>query len=204
MKKTPNLFVRDWDGDRSLVTREVNEEANWVALGEGIATKKFDGTCVLIGSPGGELVEQIDLGNYWRRFDVKFGRVEPDNFVPAQGPDPVTGHWTGWIPVDPKLPQDKWHMDAILRNDVSIDEILSYYAPGTYELCGPKIGGNPEGFENHLLVKHGEVQFPNFPTTFDAMKQALAGLNVEGIVWHHPDGRMAKIKKSDFGLKRKP
>jgi len=26
--------------------------------------------------------------------------------------------------------------------------------------------------------------------------------NIEGIVWHHPDGRMAKIKARDFGIKR--
>lgn len=26
----------------------------------------------------------------------------------------------------------------------------------------------------------------------------------EGIVWHHPDGRMVKIKAKDFGLRRKP
>lgn len=25
----------------------------------------------------------------------------------------------------------------------------------------------------------------------------------EGIVFHHPDGRMCKIRKSDFGIKRK-
>ena len=24
--------------------------------------------------------------------------------------------------------------------------------------------------------------------------------NIEGIVWHHPDGRMVKIKARDFGL----
>lgn len=26
--------------------------------------------------------------------------------------------------------------------------------------------------------------------------------NVEGVVWHHPDGRMVKIKTRDFGLTR--
>jgi hypothetical protein len=25
--------------------------------------------------------------------------------------------------------------------------------------------------------------------------------DIEGIVWHHPDGRMVKIKKKDFGYK---
>jgi hypothetical protein len=30
----------------------------------------------------------------------------------------------------------------------------------------------------------------------------LAGKDIEGIVWHHSDGRMAKIKLRDFGHKR--
>ena len=30
----------------------------------------------------------------------------------------------------------------------------------------------------------------------------LSDAIVEGIVWHHPDGRMVKIKTKDFGLKR--
>ena len=27
---------------------------------------------------------------------------------------------------------------------------------------------------------------------------------IEGIVWHHPDGRMAKIKARDFGIQWPP
>lgn len=27
-------------------------------------------------------------------------------------------------------------------------------------------------------------------------------MNIEGIVFHHPDGRMAKIKLRDFGISR--
>jgi hypothetical protein len=32
--------------------------------------------------------------------------------------------------------------------------------------------------------------------------RARAGQDMEGIVFHHPDGRKAKIKKRDFGQKR--
>jgi len=38
------------------------------------------------------------------------------------------------------------------------------------------------------------------PRTFDAMKDYLSRNVIEGIVWHHPDGRMAKIKRKDMGL----
>jgi hypothetical protein len=36
-----------------------------------------------------------------------------------------------------------------------------------------------------------------------SLKAYLAYKDIEGIVWHHSDGRMVKIKGKDFGLKRK-
>lgn len=35
------------------------------------------------------------------------------------------------------------------------------------------------------------------------LRSYLANKDIEGIVWHHPDGRMVKIKGKDFGLKRR-
>lgn len=40
------------------------------------------------------------------------------------------------------------------------------------------------------------------PRTFESLRDYLVGLDIEGIVFQHPDGRMAKIKNRDFGLKR--
>lgn len=40
------------------------------------------------------------------------------------------------------------------------------------------------------------------PRTFDALKGYLANKTIEGIVWHHPDGRMVKIKAKDFAKKK--
>jgi len=36
------------------------------------------------------------------------------------------------------------------------------------------------------------------PRTFEAIKAYLGQRDIEGIVWHHPDGRIVKIKKRDF------
>ena len=44
MQKIPTLFERDWTGDRSRVLDKVNPEAAWVLAGEGVATRKRDGT----------------------------------------------------------------------------------------------------------------------------------------------------------------
>jgi hypothetical protein len=178
MKKTLSLFQRNYDGDR-LVRNEVVPGAEWVLAGEGTATRKFDGTCCLIR--GGKL---------FKRFDAKKGKNPSPDFEPAQDPDPVTGHWPGWMPISDGA-EDAWHREAFIGTE----------ADGTYELCGPKVQGNPEKFSHHVLMRHSAEPL-DAPRTFDELKAWLKDKNIEGIVWHHPDGRMVKIKKRDFGWKR--
>jgi hypothetical protein len=55
----------------------------------------------------------------------------------------------------------------------------------------------------HALIPHSDTgEFDNVPRTFDGLRKWLADRDIEGIVFHHEDGRMAKIKLRDFGLKR--
>lgn len=183
MKKIPSLFKRDFEGNRSLVLNEVNPDAAWVIAGEGVATRKFDGTCCMVRD-----------GKLFKRYDVKKGKPTPEGFEPAQEPDETTGHWPGWLPVGDG-PDDKWHRAA---RDVAQEPMKD----GTYELVGPKIQGNPEGYDAHLLVKHGNRRLSDCPRDFEGLRAYLAQAHIEGIVWHHPDGRMAKIKAKDFGISR--
>lgn len=177
MKKIISLFQRNYDGDR-LVRDEVVLGAEWVIAGEGVATRKFDGTCCMIR--GGQL---------FKRYDAKGGKPVPRGFEPAQDADPVTGHWPGWMPIiGDGMPEDRWHREAM----------HAALQDGTYELVGPKIQGNPDKFAAHTLIKHGESLLPDAPRTFSAIKAYLEPLQIEGIVWHHPDGRMVKIKRKDF------
>jgi hypothetical protein len=179
MKKLSTLFKKD-PNDLGRVIDEVNPENEW-ALTEGVATRKFDGTAAAI----------ID-GNLYKRYDVKKGRQVPPNAIPCQEPDAITGHWPHWVKCNPDT--DKYFYEAF--------ENLDSWEDGTYELCGPKVQGNPEKFSKHILVRHG-IEVMNIPDrTFDAIKSLLSIMEVEGIVFHHPDGRMCKIRKSDFGFKR--
>jgi hypothetical protein len=75
---------------------------------------------------------------------------------------------------------------------------------GTYELCGPKINGNPEGFDHHELILHRDAEvFGNAPRDFAGLCDYMTNLGgYEGVVWHHPDGRMAKLKARDIRLIR--
>jgi hypothetical protein len=68
---------------------------------------------------------------------------------------------------------------------------------------GPKVQGNPEKFAQHELVRHDFAEgVGNLDRSFDGIKDFLSETDWEGIVFHHPDGRMAKIKSKDFGIKR--
>lgn len=182
MRKIISLFQRNYDGDR-LVRDEVVHGAEWVVAGEGVATRKWDGTCCLVRD-----------GKLYKRYDAKHGKQPPPNFEPAQDYDPITGHMPGWVPVGDG-PEDRWHREAFDVDCGQIDD-------GTYELCGPKVQGDADGFGLHVLVRHGAHELPDAPRTFDAIREYLRGRDIEGIVWHHPDGRMVKIKAKDFGLKR--
>ncbi len=54
MRKIPTLFLRDAE-DMRRVTRAVHPACAWVLAGEGIPTRKFDGTCVRMDeATGGE------------------------------------------------------------------------------------------------------------------------------------------------------
>ncbi|WP_278914004.1 hypothetical protein [Deinococcus wulumuqiensis] len=181
MKKTPSLFKRNYEGRRELLD-EVVPGSEWVVQGEGVATRKYDGTCCLI--EGGEL---------FRRYDAKHGKTPPPGFRPAQPEaDPVTGHWPGWVPVRERDPNAKFHVQAwkVLRGTLP---------DGTYELIGPKIQGGAEAdlHGGHLmLIRHGAHELPDAPRDFEGLREYLRQRpGWEGIVWHHPDGRRVKVTR---------
>jgi hypothetical protein len=181
MQKIISLFQRNYETDRR-VRNEVVLGAEWVLAGEGIATRKYDGTCCMVRD-----------GRLYKRFDAKRGKTPPGGFEAAQDPDPTTGHWPGWMPVGDG-PEDRWHREAW--------EHSARLPDGTYELVGPRVQGNPEKFSTHVLVPHGADVLADAPCDFDGIRAYLEAHDIEGIVWHHPDGRMVKIKAKDFGVKR--
>jgi hypothetical protein len=182
MRKIPTIFIRDWNGDRSRVLPEPNPECAWVFACEGVATQKFDGTCCMIRG-----------GTLYKRRELRPGDTAPPDFEEVQLDD-ETGKRVGWVPVG-RGPDDRWHREAFAVAEV--------WTNGTYELLGPKVQGNIEYRARHELVAHAAAQiFDDAPRTFEGLKVWLSTRDIEGIVWHHTDGRMAKIKKRDFGLKR--
>ncbi len=195
MKKIPTLFKRDEETHR--VINEVNPVCQWVLDGEGTPTRKWDGTCC-----------KIEDGILYKRREVKKDKREPSGFILVEE-DQNTGKKVGWIKVDFDDPENKYHKKAWLlvqenHNSGTIPK------NGTYELLGSKIQGNPEHMEIYVLLEHGQHEesriYDNINEgehpDFDWLELKLDDLDIEGVVWHHSDGRMAKIKGKDYGLKR--
>lgn len=195
MKKIPTLYVRDPETNLKYVRDEVHPDCRWVIDGEGVPTYKWDGTAVLIDDDGWQ----------WKRREIKPGKPVPDGFRQEGDTDPNTNKLVGWARVDLDDPADRWHREAYANTEEK--------PPGTYELVGPKIGhvkgGNPHKVDEHMLIRHGTDPLHGVPTQFDKLGTWLHEPTAdhgptedgfEGVVWRHPDGRMAKIKARDFPI----
>lgn len=201
MRKIKTLFVIDRDNNQA--TDKIVPESSWVLNNEGFATEKFDGSACLFKD-----------GKLWKRYDRKlkksfFGlfrkgklavlelsmfKDAPDGFEACEStPDPKTGHWPGWVPVDAESPDDIWHIEALSHEKELIEG-------ASYELVGPKVQGNKYNLEHHQLWLHGSRKIQLTTGSYDELKQWFAVNHLEGVVWHHPDGRMVKLRKKDFGL----
>lgn len=184
MKKTPTLFKRDFTKPGNPITDAYNDGTGWVLDGEGKATRKYDGTCALVRD-----------GRLYKRYELRPGKVVPSGYEQVDY-DETTQKGFGWVPVG-YGPEDKYFREGWNNLPESLKSV-----PGTYELVGPKVQSNPEGYEDHILIWHEDAQILFPPVSFDGLREWLAEQDIEGVVWHHPDGRMVKIKKKDFRLKR--
>ncbi len=184
MKKMPCLFVRVFEGRSFRITEDVTPGCEWVLAGEGVATRKWDGTACMVRD-----------GVLYKRYDAKKNqktgefRLPPVGAIPCDDPDLETGHWPHWVPVGSE-PESKWHRLAF--------EAAGALADGTYELCGPHICKS-ESLTEDQFIQHGKAVYP-VERSFASLKEDLAKLPLEGFVFHHPDGRMCKIRKHDFGF----
>jgi hypothetical protein len=171
VEKIPTMYPRDEAKKGHPVMPGVKLECAWAEAGEGVATRKLDGTNV-----------KIEAGKLLKRQKPKSGVYDEAAYAEAMRGDPG----------------DKYIWEAF--------DALPSKLDGIYEAVGPKIQGNPEGYESHTLVRvvpaADELAIPvdHLVRTFEGLKAFLADRNYEGIVFHHPDGRFAKIKRRDFGI----
>ncbi|MCP4540171.1 MAG: hypothetical protein GY832_23785 [Chloroflexi bacterium] len=182
MEKIACLLVRDFDKPNTMCSDEINRECQWVVDGEGIPTIKWDGTAVMFRD-----------GDFFKRRMVRKDKHEPKGFEVCTK-DERTGKRFGWIPVD-EDPTNVHHRKAL--------EVHGFQPDGTYELCGPKVQGNPQGLSDIQFMKHGAavVEDPPVEFTIAALAAWFESHDMEGVVWWHKDGRKCKIRAGDVGVK---
>lgn len=188
MKKISTLFVvtyhEKWDSS-GIISDAVRSENSWVFddSKKVVATVKFDGSSAMV----------LD-GKLYKRYDAKKGKCIPIGAIPCQeAADPISGHFPHWILCSETNPADRYFIEAFTE----------FLPDGTYELCGEQVGINAEKIVGHMLIPHGKCII-NIDFSFDAIKEYLSDPmnDIEGIVFHHQDGRMCKIRKGDFGISR--
>jgi len=192
MKKLKTLFKKD-PNNLGRVIAEMNPENKWV-FAQSIATRKFDGTsCAIIN------------GSLYKRYDAKINKLTgvykkpiPKGAVACQEADILSGHHPHWVKCERDNNANRYHFEAFDSLENKLD--------GTYELCGPKVQGNPENIIDHKLIKHGTGILNITDFSFDFLQDYLSDIenDIEGIVFHHKTtNQMCKIRKSDFGIDRR-
>ena len=196
MIKIPCLFERDFANKRRpVLLTTVTDGCDWALTDIGIATRKRDGTACM-----------VKAGKLFKRFDVRTSRGAsvPVGAIPCiAAPDPVTGHWPHWVEVGSE-PESKWHREAwtgLRASDGSRYRPAMVLRDGTYELCGPKFGANPEKLVEHVFFLHGAEILDRVPRDWEGLRAYLSEKPIEGIVFHHrTTGAMCKIRRDDYGL----
>ena len=187
MKKIPTLFLRDPSNPLRVID-QVNSVCQWVADGEGVATRKWDGQPILIQD-----------GLLYKRYtgDLRGYNGNPLGAVSCGEEEDMTPIW--WVLVT------YGNEDKRIRAVMESQRLWSKKNNGTYEIIGPNFCHNRELLERDVMIKHGAAGiFHGAPTGYTELIEWLWSFDMEGLVWHHPDGRMAKITKRDLGMHRDP
>lgn len=190
MQKMISLFARGRTDKGYLATRKVTPGAEWVIAGEGRVMEKFDGFCCAV----------IDGVFHCRHRIFTTGKTLPPGWRHWSG-DPAAVSGYGWIPVGDsnggQCYRNAWQ-DAGYKTD------------GTYELVGPRVKKNPYALAQHQLWRHGSLgngttcdqgELNQVGRSFDELREFLVAHRLEGLVFHHSDHQMIKIKRRDFEIR---
>lgn len=189
MEKIPTIFKRDFNNN-GKITRDYDDHVEGFVYEEALPTEKMDGTNVRLTVRNHTLVRLEKRRN-------------PDKIQKAKG---ILEPW--YVDADEFDASDKYMWEAARNTDLSALEDGEYSG----EALGPSIQGNPLKLDKHTVFLFSvdsilrNYVFTDAPHTYDELKEWLPKQKskfgndcfIEGIVWHHPNGRMAKIKAKDF------
>src|SRR3990167_9105562 len=186
MPKIESPFVRELINGNYIVTNKIAEGYEWVFNDESVmAIEKLHGTNVSIVIVEGTVIQV-------------YNRTERIPFI-TKG--------------------KKWIIEGLLNSKER--GYLEFLGDGQHfgELIGPKVNGNPYSIKGHIWIpfetfgqKHLRYKsWGKYPKDFETISKWFQELMplyskmldngiefVEGIVFTHPDGRMAKLRKDMF------
>lgn len=187
MEKIKTIFDRDWEGDKTVVNKWVDEFVE-DSIKMATPTEKIDGMNVRATLRSGICVRLEKRRN-------------PDKIQKHKG---IVEPW--YVDASEFEQTDKWLFDA-LKNTIFTDLPDGEWSG---EAVGTNIQGNPLNLETNRIVFFTLGQAPIFedvPTDYEGLKVWLPAqkskygndCGIEGIVWHNKAlGEMYKIKTKDF------
>lgn len=200
-------FVRE--GKPHLVTPRMTEWMEWVFVDGVKAVDKVDGTNICVHILNGEIVA-VDNRTNRKESLLKVTNGGWEAMCLDGIADAVN---RGWLkdPASLLLPMQ------ILRGERGPStDLVSVYG----ELIGPRVNGNRHGLSRHMFVPFRYLletchwkswSGNNHPKTFESIREwfrdlpslfnqrmKLPDVQAEGLVFHHPDGRMAKLRRDMF------
>lgn len=186
MNKIKTIFDRNWEGDKTVIDKFVEDELQQILLG-ATPTEKIDGMNVRATIRSGTCVRLEKRRN-------------PDKIQKHKG---IEEPW--YVDASRFEQGDKWLFDALDHTN------LSGLPDGEWsgEAVGTNIQGNPLNLDSNRIVFFSLGQAPIFedvPCNYSYLKEWLPAqkskygkdCGIEGIVWHCADGTMYKIKTKDF------
>lgn len=186
MRKILTIYERNWETDRKVNSQLIVD----FDFENAIATEKLDGMNIRVTIRNGVVVRSEKRRN-------------PGKLQKQQG---IIDPW--YVDIDEHSSQDKWLVNAIRNTNFS--DVPDGEWPG--EAIGTNIQGNPLKLEGNkvflfsLPTWRQKICLENVPTSFEDLRAYLKSQKssigsdclIEGIVWHHPNGDMVKIKRRDF------
>lgn len=189
--KIKSPFVRENIDGRYVVTPQIEPGYEWVFEDDGVlAVDKIHGTNVCVVIEGSVVVAIHNRAN------VLVARPQ----------------------LDTRLGGNPWRaIEGVVNNSRNLKNREGRIYG---ELIGPDINGNLHGLDRHMFVPfdylkstcHWKSWVRNeYPKTFESIREWFRGLIslytrritgrsslAEGLVFHHPDGRMAKLRLDMF------
>lgn len=186
MRKIKTIFDRNWEGNRKVNSKLVVD----FDFENATATEKLDGMNIRV-TVRHQIVVRVEK------------RRNPNKVQKQKG---ITDPW--YIDADEFSSEDKWIFDAVKNTDFSEVPDGEWSA----EALGKNIQGNPLKLDNNQVFIFSlpqwrkKITLENVPCNYDKLKKWLPkqksklgnNAGIEGIVWHHPNGEMVKIKLKDF------